>query len=89
MVEITLIGNLHLEFPFRAKKRGLMRTLLALLLWCILLVLCWPLAIAAVFLFPLVWLLLLPFRLVGFTLEVVFRVIRALIMLPFRAVGIR
>ncbi len=54
------------------------------LLWCILLVLCWPLALAALILYPLVWILLLPFRLVGWTLEGVFAFLRALIMLPAR-----
>jgi hypothetical protein len=54
------------------------------LLWCILLVLCWPLALAALILYPLVWVLLLPFRLVGWTLEGVFGFLRALIMLPAR-----
>ncbi len=57
------------------------------LLWCILLVLCWPLALAALILYPLVWVLLLPFRLVGWTLEGVFAFLRALIMLPARILG--
>jgi hypothetical protein len=61
-----------------------MRTLLALILWCILLVLCWPLALALIFLFPLLWLILLPFRILGFTLEVVFKVIGGILMFPFR-----
>ena len=54
------------------------------LLWCILVVLCWPLALAALILYPLVWVLLLPFRLVGWTLEGVFAFLRALIFLPAR-----
>ncbi len=57
------------------------------LLWCILLVLCWPLALAALILYPLVWILLLPFRLVGWTLEGVFAFLRALIRLPARILG--
>ncbi len=57
------------------------------LLWCILLVLCWPLALAALLVYPLVWLLLLPFRLVGWTLEGVFAFLRALIFLPARVLG--
>src|SRR5262245_33014572 len=54
------------------------------LVWLLLLVVCWPLAILALVLYPLVWLLLLPFRLVGITLEGVFRLLTAIIMLPAR-----
>ena len=60
-----------------------------LLLWCILLVLCWPLAILALLLYPLVWLLLLPFRLVGIAVDGVFSLIKALFMLPARLLGAR
>jgi hypothetical protein len=56
-----------------------------LLLFCILLVLCWPLALAALFLYPIVWLILLPFRLVGIVVGGVFALIAALFMLPARA----
>ncbi len=52
------------------------------LLWCILLVLCWPLA--ALVLYPLIWLLLLPFRLVGIAVTGVFELLRAIILLPAR-----
>lgn len=55
-----------------------------LLLFCILLVLCWPLAIAALLLYPLVWVLLLPFRLLGIVVTGVFELIRALFLLPAR-----
>jgi hypothetical protein len=55
-----------------------------LLLWLILLVLCWPLALLALILYPLVWLLLLPFRLIGMTVEGVFGLLRGLIVLPAR-----
>lgn len=61
-----------------------MRTLIALILWCILLVMCWPLALVMIFLFPLLWLLLLPFRIVGFTLEMVFKLISGILLFPFR-----
>lgn len=54
------------------------------LLWCILLVLCWPLALAALVLYPLVWLFLLPFRLMGIAVTGVLELIRAIIMLPAR-----
>lgn len=54
------------------------------LLWCILLLLCWPLALLALILYPLVWLLLIPFRLLGIAVEGVLEFIRAIIMLPAR-----
>lgn len=54
------------------------------LLWLILLVLCWPLALLALLLYPIVWLLLLPFRLIGITVTAVFELFKAVIMLPAR-----
>jgi hypothetical protein len=54
------------------------------LLWLILLILCWPLALLALLLYPLVWLLLLPFRIVGIAVDGVFRLLRAVIFLPSR-----
>ena len=54
------------------------------ILWCILLVLCWPLALLALMLYPLVWLLLLPFRLVGIAVGGVFDLLRAILFLPAR-----
>jgi len=59
------------------------------LLWLILLVLCWPLALLALVLYPLVWLVLLPFRLVGIAVEGVLEFFRALILLPARVLGSR
>jgi hypothetical protein len=53
------------------------------LLWCILFVLCWPLAVAALVLYPIVWLLLLPFRLVGIAVEGVLKLIWTIVTLPF------
>jgi len=58
--------------------------MVAFLLWCILLVLCWPLALVAIVLYPIVWLLLLPFRIVGLTMKGVFELLRAIILLPAR-----
>src|SRR5207302_790080 len=63
--------------------------MIAFLLWLLLLVLCWPLALAALVLYPIVWLLLLPLRLVGVVVEGVFVLLRALILLPVRALGAR
>ncbi len=54
------------------------------LLWCILFILCWPLAIAALFLYPIVWLLLLPFRIVGIAVGGVLELVYAIITLPVR-----
>ena len=54
------------------------------LLWMILLVLCWPLALLALIAYPFVWLLLLPFRLIGITVDSVFELLRAIFMLPAR-----
>jgi hypothetical protein len=54
------------------------------LLWLLLLFLCWPLALLALVLYPVVWLLLLPFRLIGFGVEAVFELLRAIVMLPAR-----
>lgn len=57
------------------------------LLWLLLLVLCWPLALLALVLYPLVWLLLLPFRLLGIAVDGVFQFLRTLIQLPARILG--
>ncbi len=54
------------------------------LLWCILLVLCWPLALLALIAYPILWLLLLPFRLVGIAVGGVFDLLRAILFLPSR-----
>jgi hypothetical protein len=59
------------------------------LLWLILLVMCWPLALLALVLYPIVWLLLLPFRLVGVAVEGVFELLRAVVLLPARVLGLR
>lgn len=57
------------------------------LLWLILLILCWPLALLALVAYPLIWLLLVPFRLMGFAVEGVLAFVRALFMLPARLLG--
>jgi len=58
--------------------------MMTFVLWCILLVLCWPLAILALVLYPIVWLLLLPFRLAGIAVGGALELIRAIIFLPVR-----
>lgn len=61
--------------------------MLKFLLWLLLFVLCWPLALLALLLWPFVWLLSLPFRLVGITFEALFAFLRAVLMLPARVLG--
>jgi hypothetical protein len=58
--------------------------MLTFLLWCLLLVVCWPLALLALILYPIVWLILLPFRIVGIAVGGVFELLRAIIFLPAR-----
>lgn len=58
-----------------------------LLLWLVLFVLCWPLALIALLLWPLVWLISLPLRLVGIAFEGLFELLRAIVMLPARLLG--
>ena len=59
--------------------------MLKLLLFCLLLVICWPLALAALILYPLIWLCLLPFRLLGIVVEGTFALIAAIFLLPAKA----
>ena len=58
--------------------------MLGFLLWCILLVFCWPIALLFLFLYPLVWLILLPLRILGFAVEGVLELIKSIILLPAR-----
>jgi hypothetical protein len=57
------------------------------LLWLLLFVICWPVALLALILYPLAWVLLLPFRLIGIAVEGVFELLRAMLMLPARVLG--
>ena len=66
-----------------------MKTLIAVVAWCILFVLCWPLALLALVLWPLAWLFALPFRLVGVTFTALFAFLQALLLLPARLLGWR
>jgi hypothetical protein len=66
-----------------------MKALLAIIGWCLLLVLCWPLALLALVLWPFVWLLSLPFRVIGITFEALFALLRAVLFLPARILGYR
>ena len=64
-----------------------MKILILFVGWCILLVLSWPVALLALTLFPLVWLLTLPFRLVGITFEALLALVRSVLLLPARLFG--
>ena len=64
-----------------------MKVLILFIGWCILFVLCWPIALLAAVLLPLVWLLSLPLRLIGITVSAVFAFIRAVLFLPARLLG--
>jgi len=59
------------------------------LLWLLLFIVCWPLALLALVLYPVVWLLLLPFRLLGIAVEGVFALLKAVLFLPARLLGAR
>jgi len=61
--------------------------MIKLLLWLILFILCWPLALLVLVLYPIVWLLLLPFRVLGIAVEGVFELLRAILFLPARLLG--
>ncbi len=60
--------------------------MITFLLWCLLLLVCWPVALLALVLYPLIWLILLPFRIVGIAVGGVFELIRALFLLPAKLV---
>ena len=66
-----------------------MNTFAIFLLWCVLFVLCWPVALLALVLYPMVWLAMLPLRLIGITVDAVFAFLKALLLLPARLLGAR
>ncbi len=66
-----------------------MTTFFSFIVWCVLFVLCWPLALLALVLWPLLWLLSLPLRLVGITFAAAFALLRAVLFLPARLLGHR
>jgi len=66
-----------------------MKVLILFIAWCILFVLCWPIALLALVLAPLVWLMSLPLRLVGITVNAAFALLRALLFLPVRLLRLR
>jgi hypothetical protein len=66
-----------------------MKVLILFVGWCLLFVLCWPVALLALVLLPLVWLLSLPLRLIGITVNALFALVRAVLFLPARLLGYR
>ena len=66
-----------------------MKSLMVLIAWCFLFVLCWPIALVALVLWPILWLITLPFRLVGIAVGAVFALLGALLFLPARLLGAR
>lgn len=66
-----------------------MRTLLTLVVWILLFVLCWPLALFALVLWPVMWLLSIPLRIVGITLDAVLALLSSILYLPARLLGYR
>jgi len=72
-----------------SSKEAFVNALILFVGWCILLVLAWPVALLALLLFPLVWLLTLPLRLLGIAVEGVFALLRAIVFLPARIFGYR
>jgi hypothetical protein len=75
--------------PLLVVQWGSEASMIKFLLWLILLVMCWPLALLALVLYPIVWIVLLPFRLVGVAVEGVFELLRAIVLLPARVLGLR
>lgn len=90
----SLLPAVHLTQGTRCRcyasvPRGLSghTQMLTFILWLLLLVLCWPLALLALLLYPIVWLILLPFRLLGIAVDGVLALLRAVIRLPARVLG--
>jgi hypothetical protein len=61
--------------------------MLSFLVWVLLLMVCWPIALLALLIYPVVWLVLLPFRLLGIGVDAVFNLLKAIVMLPARVLG--
>jgi hypothetical protein len=81
-------GALNLSVRSLVESEKTEVPVLKFLLWLILLVFCWPLALLAILLYPIVWLLLLPFRLLGIAVEGVLELVRAVVLLPARVLNL-
>jgi hypothetical protein len=71
----------------RRDRQSVSTSKVKFLLWCILFVLCWPLALLALIVYPLIWILLIPFRLVGIAVDGALGLVRAIVMLPARVIA--
>jgi hypothetical protein len=80
-------GALNLPDGFLVESEQWEVPVFTFLLWLVLLVFCWPLALIAILLYPIVWLLLLPFRLLGIAVEGVLQLVRAVVLLPARVLS--
>jgi len=91
MLDCGVAGNpgdtIHVVSSNTPSRRAGGGPVVKLLLWLILLVVCWPIALVALVLYPLVWVLALPFRLIGIAVDGVFAFLHALVMLPARVLG--
>jgi hypothetical protein len=83
LVSVELDATYRSRLPY-IKKELWRSSMAAFILWLILFFLCWPLALLALILYPIVWLVTLPFRIIGLTVEGVFAFLTLLIFLPFR-----
>jgi hypothetical protein len=83
-VEIVDEARPGVVIEHRPTDRPTGGTIMKLLLWLILLVISWPLALLVLILYPIIWLILLPFRLIGITVEAVLSLLKAILMLPAR-----
>jgi hypothetical protein len=83
-LHVALVPKLHARLNEPICPKIVLPSVVKLLLWCILLVLCWPLALLALVAYPLVWILLIPFRLVGIAVDGVLGLLRGIVMLPAR-----
>ena len=63
-----------------------MKSIIAILLWCILFVMCWPLAIVLFFLFIFAWIILIPFKILGFTIEIILKIVGSILLFPFKVI---
>jgi hypothetical protein len=86
---VSPTGGQGLLLGMAPSRRHLMKVVLIFFVWCLLLLLCWPLALLALVLAPLVWLIALPFRIAGLCFGAVFSLVRALFCLPARLLGPR
>ncbi len=87
MVTYVPYSNIWYEEGRSVLRRYAIRVLVTLLLWAILLALCWPIALLALVLWPIVWLLSIPFRVVGIATEAFLALIKSILFLPARILG--